>query len=661
METIAIPNVLDAVEQNVRAFLIIGGHKPGNVSCQIDTVTGTASIKHHKRYDGTTDVTIYLPALPAASRLTRVEVNRWISYFIHELCHAFFTSEAAWAAAVREGLHILVNAMEDPRIETVFNRMAIAANSTALLTSLMSWCVGNLPVDYDPNDMRNFPWLLAMAGRVELCGYDLPEARAHLAKMKPALAAFVAVIMGKLRAANDTNDVLIIARWIKAELTKNNPTKTNPTNPGEGAMVNPGKAPPKGEGETGEAAWDAETVETGEPGKGDPVERNPDAGEGDKGEGDEPGKGEGDEPGEGEGDKGEGDEPGEGEGDKGEGATDAGEGEGDNSTAERGNTSGEAPRGEGEGDIAEPPVDPLAGMEPVDLNPVSDKLREIARDEIRKATAYAEATTIEGIREAQKDAGKDLPAGTTGGAMPASEVDKLKTAALSCGKLRQHVARVLKSEENETWSRSRPSGRLDRFAYVRIAAGVTENVFMRRHIAGGYETEIIIVIDGSSSMAGRPAWASAVFAYVVAQAAQQVGVNVEVLRFVGQGRFESVKAVKASITKPIVARSFAAAGRGTGGSTPLARSIIRAAARLAIRAPGKRKMVFCVTDGDDDSGAAAVRRACQYAASRDVETVALCIDMPAMKAGFAYAVECSSKNIAEAGLGALVRVLTRNE
>jgi Mg-chelatase subunit ChlD len=659
METIAIPNVLDAVEQNVRAFLIIGGHKPGTVSCQIDTVTGTASIKHHKRYNGETDVTIYLPALPAASRLTRAEVNRWISYFIHELCHAFFTSEAAWDAAVREGLHILVNAMEDPRIETVFNRMAIAANSTALLTSLMTWCVGNLPVDYDPNDMRSFPWLLAMAGRVELCGYDLPEARAHLAKMKPALAAFVAVIMGKLRAANDTNDVLIIARWIKAELAAKAPPKK--TNPGEGAMVNPGKAPPKGEtgeAETGEAAWDAETVE-GEPGEGDRVERDPDAGEG---EGDEPGEGEGDkgdEPGEGEGEgEGEGDK---GEGDKGEGATDAGEGEGDNSTAERGNTSGEAPRGEGEGDIAEPPVDPLAGMEPVDLNPVSDKLRETAKDEIRNGTAFAEATTIGGIREAQKDAGKELPAGTTGGAMAASEITRLKQAALSCGKLRQHVARVLKSEENETWSRSRPSGRLDRFAYVRIAAGVTENVFMRRHIAGGYETEIIIVIDGSSSMAGRPAWASAVFAYVVAQAAQQVGVNVEVLRFVGQGRFESVKAVKASITKPIVARSFAAAGHGTGGSTPLARSIIRAAARLAIRAPGKRKMVFCVTDGDDDSGEAAVRRACQYATSRDVETVALCIDMPAMKAGFAYAVECSSKNIAEAGLGALVRVLTRNE
>lgn len=651
METIAIPNVLDAIEQNVRAFLIIGGHKPGTVSCQIDTVTGTASIKHHKRYNGETDVTIYLPALPAASRLTRAEVNRWISYFIHELCHAFFTSEAAWLAAVKEGLHILVNAMEDPRIETVFNRLAIAANSTALLTSLMTWCVGNLPVDYDPNDMRNFPWLLAMAGRVELCGYDLPEARAHLAKMKPALAAFVAVIMGKLRAANDTNDVLVIARWIKAELSKGK--KTNPGEgetgeTGEGARVNPGKPPrgETGEAETGEAAWDAEI----EPGEGDPVERNPDAGEG-EGEGDEPGEGEGDEPG---------DEPGKGEGDKGEGATDAGEGETGNSTGETGTRAGDAPRGEGEGEMAEP-VDPLAGMEPVDLNPVSEKLRETSKDQIRNGDAYGEATAIEGIREAQKDAGKEMPQSTTGGSMPASEVERLKHAALSCGKLRQHVARVLKSEENETWSRSRPSGRLDRFAYVRIAAGVTENVYMRRHIAGGYETEIIIVIDGSSSMAGRPAWASTVFAYVVAQAAQQVGVNVEVLRFVGQRRFESVKAVKASITKPIVARSFAAAGRGTGGSTPLAQSIIRAAARLAIRAPGKRKMVFCVTDGDDDSGAKAVRRACQYATSRDVETVALCIDMPAMQAGFDYAAQCSSRSIAEAGLGALVRVLTRNE
>jgi Mg-chelatase subunit ChlD len=622
--------VLDAVEQNVRTFLAIGGHRVGRVTCHIDTSSGTASIHHHKGYDGATNCEVYLPALPAATRLTRQEVDRWISYFIHELCHAFFTDEAAWASAVREGLHVLVNAMEDPRIETVFNRLAIAANSTALLTTLMNWCVGNLPVDYDPNDMRNFPWLLAMVGRVEICGYEMPEARAHMAKMKPTLAAFVAVIMGKLRAAQNTGDVLDIARWIKAELTK----AAKKTNPGEGARVNPGKAP---KGEPGKAP-------TGEPG--------------------EPGEGEASEPG----------EPGEGE--PGKGATEAREPEA-GETASKGETaSGWLPKGEGEGegegkagegeagsgagepgDEPETPADPLDGMKPVDLNPVSDKLREIARSEISGATANAEAETIEGIRAAQKAAGQELVAASRGGNGTAISVERLKRDALKCGKLRQHVARVLKAEENETWSRSRPSGRLDRFAYVRIAAGVTENVFMRRHISGGYETEIIVLIDGSGSMSGTPLWTSGVLAYVIAQAAAQVGVNAEIIRF-STGKFESVKDARTNPGKAETQRRFAALS--ASGSTPLSRSIIRASARLAARAPAKRKLLFVVSDGDCDGGPKAVKRACVYAASRDVETVALCIDMEP-HAGFAHAVSCRSSNIAEAGLGALVRVLARHE
>ena len=69
-------------------------------------------------------------------------------------------------------------------------------------------------------------------------------------------------------------------------------------------------------------------------------------------------------------------------------------------------------------------------------------------------------------------------------------------------------------------------------------------------------------------------------------------------------------------------------------------------------------MVFVVSDGDCDNGPKAIRKACEYAQRLDVETVALCIDVDPHD-GFMLATRCNSNDIANAGLGVLVKALVR--
>jgi len=239
-------------------------------------------------------------------------------------------------------------------------------------------------------------------------------------------------------------------------------------------------------------------------------------------------------------------------------------------------------------------------------------------------------------------------------------VNRLTSDAMKCGTLRQQVARVLKAEETETWQRGRAAGRLDRFALGRVSMGVVDNVFCTRTISGGYETEISILVDGSASMGGAPAWASAVLAYVITQAASQVGVKSEVSQFrSGTGNTKAAKNPNGSPFDRDVQKAFARMGMDTGGSTPLSSNITKAAARLAYRAPMKRKLLFVISDGQCDNGPIMVKQACDYAERLGVETVALCIGVP-VHTGFKHGVSCDVSNIAAVGLGKLVQVLARD-
>lgn len=608
-QKISIADALDAIERNLKVFLKAAGFKVGRVAAMVDGQSGTASIKHTLIGvvgDMAINVDVYLPAMPAQAVLSTPELDRWVGYFVHELCHAFYTDETAWRDAVREGIHAMVNALEDVRIEAKLNRDGIIGNSRAVLNSLLAFVVDQLPANYNPNDLRNLPWLFAMTGRLIVCGYEIPQVHAHMAAMKPAIARLVDDVMAKVAKANDTNDILAIARDLVAAFkqAKGNQS-TQPTQP-----TQPGK---------------------GEPGKGEP--------------------GEGSQPGQSEPETGKG-EPGEPEGQS--------EGEGSQQAPQGGKAGdGQGAPGNGEGELEVPAGFDAADMREVDLKPETaasrTKSRQLARD-----TGYADSDFIESVRRAQKIAGKPLPEGKPMHTGAAETVTRLTQQAMACGTLRQHVARVLRAEETETWQRGRASGRLDRFALGRLSMGAVDNVYCKRTISGGYETEISVLVDGSASMGGTPAWASAVLAYVITQAAAQVGVKSEVSQFrSGSSTAIAIKHPNGSPMDRTVQRTFAKMGLDTGGSTPLSKNITIAAARLAYRAPTKRKLLFVISDGMCDSGPQGVKMACDYAERLGVETVALCIGVP-VHVGFKHGVTCDVSNIAAAGLGKLVQVLARD-
>jgi Mg-chelatase subunit ChlD/uncharacterized low-complexity protein len=590
MQTILITDALDAVEKNIKAFLEIARQqiakrlgvkeiRLGSVSARIDSYTGTASIKHWiDTYSNTINVEVYFPALPNAYKLSKDELNRWIGYFIHEICHAIYTDETAWKDACRERLHDIVNGLEDPRIEKCFNDDAIAANSRMILTDLVGWCVGKLPANYDPNDASNLPWLFAMAGRVVLCGYDLPDAEKHLLKLNRPMKAMLDWVMADLAKARNTSDVLDIARKLQRQF-QNAKADSGKVNPGEG-KAGEGKA---GEGKAGE-------------GKA--------AGEGKVGKG--------------------------------------GSGTGD---------------GDSSGVVNELPQADITRVKPVEMNPLSD---EIKGDMLPAGSREAnnESIMAESIRKAARNAGKEPKATQTGSCRYDLTMNDLRTATVKTGKLKAQVARILKAEESESWDRSRSSGRLDRFALNRIGMGQTENVYAKRSIRQGYETEIAILIDSSGSMSGNRIWAAGVLACAIAQAAQSVGVKSSVYRF-HSSSFALVKSAKDNPANGIVLDRFLYAATNVGGSTPLSGSIIKVAAKLAAKGIGKRKLLFVVSDGDCDFGPEMVRKACAYAERLDVEPVGLFIDM-VPNGSFRNAATCDSAHIAETGLGLLVRTLERD-
>jgi len=609
---VLVTDALDAMEMNIRAFLTIAGEKAGNVGARIDSVSGTASIKHFKNaWTGAIDVEVKFPAMASATRLSKEELDRWTGYFLHELCHALYTDETAWHTAVRERIHVLVNALEDVRIETKFNHAAIAANSTKVLNALLSHCVAALPASYNPNDMKDLPWLLAMAGRVHVCGYNLPEAQAQLDKLSPAMSALVADVMAQVSKAQSTNDILDIVRALKARLAP------KPGDKPEGDSGKGDKSKPEGEKQDSAPVDSDSETETADSGAAETVE----AQEGDKPEEDSAAP------------------------------APVSSGAPNGEQGESGNSAG----GSGDSDLTAD----FDQMRAVEMDPVSDEIKESAQGAKRNpVNASKESVMAEAIRKAQRSAGVARPAmESVWMKEPTASVAALSQNALRAGKLKAQVARVLKAADNETYERNRPSGRLDRSAMARIGAGQTEGVYARRTFSSGYETEITVLLDHSGSMSGAYAWAASTLALTIAQAAQSVGVKNDILSF-SSTEFETVKATSETPTLPIVLKRLARLGLTAGGSTPLSSCMISATAKLAARAPNKRKILFVVSDGDCDSGGIMVRKACDYARRMDVETVALCIGIPSHD-GFSLAVSCKPDDIASAGLGVLVRALER--
>jgi hypothetical protein len=634
MSGIPIARALDTVQANLVACLKICGEKIGFVRVQLDVNGSTASIDFDRnRYTGAVECTVFFPVMPVQSFISREEMNRWIGYAIHELCHALFSSRNAWNIAVSARISPLVNGLEDVRIEKKLNDTGILVNSYEILNGLLAWVTAQCPANYDPNDFSQLPWTVAMVGRIRVCGYAIPVAETFAAKLTPTNQVFLDWIMDRIRSTQNTMDVVTLALEIQTRLAK-----PAPQMPQTAPQMAPQAAPEPGTGE-GEGEGESAPETAPEPGTGEG-----------EGEGEsvsqaapEPGNGEGE--GEGE-DTGKPDESGKGE-DTGK-PDESGEGE-DTGKPESSDISGEG---------GSPAPYDVTNCKPVDMNPLSPETLKESLDLQRKVMGDVHKDMIEAQR-----INPAAPLPPVSPYVRYQLIDELREKLGLVNRLKNEVASVLRASDHTEWSRSRPAGRLDRSAMARIGAGFTDNVFTVRKDSEGYETEITVLIDASDSMISSGGFnrvnrsmPATVLAMAVASAAFQVGVPCEIIQF-SSDWFRVVKSPKEKPTAPDVLARFAATASHTSGFTPLSVSIVRAACRLTARAPFKRRILFAVTDGGCDHGPDAIKTACGVAAGMGVETVGLCIDLQPL--GFPLAARCKSNAIEKAGLGILKTALTR--
>ena len=631
--TIALPDLLDAMQKNVELIIRAAGLHPYRVRAIADTRSKTASCSFRRSGD-TVTAEVSFPVLPATTRLSKAEADRWTGYFIHEAAHAIYTDEATWKDACREGLQALVNGLEDVRIERELVAAGIADNAQDILTALVAYCVAKLPKKYDPNDVAQLPWTFAFFGRVYCNGYAIPDARRWARKLTPQNRATIFRALDELKLATSTGDVLEIARKLTA-----------------GAKQNPAPAPAPN---VDEAPGKSDAGDEGDEREDDELDEGESAGS-EKGPGDdwlddEEDEGESDAGDEGESDAG---DEGEGELESEENDDEGLDGEGEIGTPGD-NGSGSLNPGDYTGPLAT--FDP-AKMKETDLDPLSEATKKKNADVRASKDGTLERDFLELIRSANGVERRGVARIAPYHADHVLE-DGLTVAldgARRCSTLRAQAARVLKALDDAQWQRQQSRGRLDRAALSSIGAGNVENVFARRFETDGYETEITVLVDGSGSMAGERSRVAATLALAIAQAADQVAVPCRVVQF--HDALADVKRPGERCMSPGARRGFGALVKCQYGSTQLTDAIVVMGRDLAARGRNKRKILFVITDGACNRGPAYVRRAAHYVESLNVETIGLSIDCDEHGA-FSKEVKVSSTgDVAGVGFGALLAVL----
>jgi len=137
----------------------------------------TAGINFNRYGDEHLDATVIFPSVDEGADIPQTTFNNLIGYALHELGHAWFTTNKPWDNARKNhGAYVgnLINGLEDPRIERLVIESGYAPNARALFVNLINSVLGRDGY-VDPSDAKNIPFLLAVEGR-RLNGYaiDVP-------------------------------------------------------------------------------------------------------------------------------------------------------------------------------------------------------------------------------------------------------------------------------------------------------------------------------------------------------------------------------------------------------------------------------------------------------------------------------------------------------
>jgi hypothetical protein len=117
-------------------------------------------------------IVLMFPDLDDTAEFPRAMLQKLVGYAAHELGHLWFTDRAPWDAAIdTHGAYLghLINGLEDPRIERKVYESGRVPNSRNLFEHLINEVTNG---EYDPNDVVNYPFFLAVDGR-RLNGYPI--------------------------------------------------------------------------------------------------------------------------------------------------------------------------------------------------------------------------------------------------------------------------------------------------------------------------------------------------------------------------------------------------------------------------------------------------------------------------------------------------------
>ena len=228
----------------------------------------TACINYSKDREGAVTATIVLPNIDESVHIPQTQFNNSIGFVLHELGHAWFTTNKPWDDAVtthKDGKYIgsLINGLEDPRIEQCVIDSGYAPNSAPLFHALIN---SMLAKNGYPDELtkQSLPFILAVEGR-RLNGYtinvpDLVSTSIYAHEINRALQL--------AKKAKSTREVVTIAENLYDELFPvAEESESGEEPPTKGDFPVPSDEPPKGDSESGEGE---PTDGGGESDKGEP-------------------------------------------------------------------------------------------------------------------------------------------------------------------------------------------------------------------------------------------------------------------------------------------------------------------------------------------------------------------------------------------------------
>jgi hypothetical protein len=232
----------------------------------------TACINYSKDRFGAVSATIVLPNIDESKPVPQTQFNNAIGFVLHELGHAWFTTNKPWDDAVKEhkdGKYIgsLVNGLEDPRIEQCVIDSGYAPNSAPLFNALIN---SMLAKNGYPDELtkQSLPFVLCVAGR-GLNGYtinmpDLISTSIYADEINRALQL--------AKNAKSTREIVTIAENLYDELFSDSEVEEGESEEGgDGTRKDPppkGDEPTEGESEDGEGDPDDEGETKDGEGKG---------------------------------------------------------------------------------------------------------------------------------------------------------------------------------------------------------------------------------------------------------------------------------------------------------------------------------------------------------------------------------------------------------